>query len=231
MMLSTRFAIAVLFSSLLAAWPAARTLAADDVMYVTDQFEITMRSGTSTANSIIRMLKSGEPVTVLERDLASQYSLVRSADGKQGYVLSRYLDDQPSAREQLASMQKILQERGERISTLQGEISELKRSLESEQADNQALGASLKSTEQELSEVRDATRDSLEIIEQNKRLQTVVDELREEKAALAAANAELGDTTRQDWFVRGGAVSLIAFLVGIIVTRIRWRKKDSWGSY
>jgi len=231
MMFPTRFAIAVLISMLLTAWPAARALAADDVMYVTDQFEITMRSGTSTSNSIIRMLKSGEPVTVLERDLASQYSLVRSADGKQGYVLSRYLVDQPAAREQLASMQKILQERGERISKLQGEIAELQRSLESEKADNQALGASLQSTEQELSEVRDATSDSLEIIEQNKRLQGLVDELRQEKAALTATNAELGDTTRQDWFVRGGAVSLIAFLVGIIVTRIRWRKKDSWGSY
>jgi len=230
-MLSTRFAIAALISTLCAVWPMQRASAADDVMYVTDQFEITMRSGTSTANSIIRMLKSGEPVTVLEKDLASQYSLVVSQDGKQGYVLSRYLTAEPAAREQLASMQQILEERDARISKLQGEIVDLKRSLESEKTDNQTLGASLKSTEAELSQVRDATRDSLEIIEKNKRLQSVVDQLREEKAALAATNAELGDTTRQDWFVRGGAVSLIAFLVGIIVTRIRWRKKDSWGSY
>ena len=67
MMRSTRYVIAVLFSSLLAAWPATRACAADDVMYVTDQFEITMRSGTSTANSIIRMLRSGEPVTARRR--------------------------------------------------------------------------------------------------------------------------------------------------------------------
>ena len=31
--------------------------------------------------------------------------------------------------------------------------------------------------------------------------------------------------------VRGGAVSLIAFVIGILVTRIRWKKRDSWGSY
>ncbi len=229
MMISKRIVTAALLSSLMLTWPHAR--AAGEVMYVTDQFEVTMRSGTSTANSIVRMLKSGEPVTVIEHDLASKYSLVLSADGKQGYVISRYLDEQPSAREQLATLQQRLQERGERISALQGEIAELQQSLERETADKQALGMSLETTEQQLSEVRAATSDTLEVIEQNKRLQVVVDDLREEKAALVAANAELGDTTRQDWFVRGGAVSLIAFLVGIIVTRIRWRKQDSWGSY
>jgi SH3 domain protein len=231
MMFSTRFATVLLISSLLAAWPASRALAADEVMYVTDTFEVTMRSGTSTANSIIRMLKSGEAVTVVEQDLASQYSLVLSADGKQGYVLSRYLTAEPAAREQLAGMRQSLQERGERIAALQDEIAQLQQALEREQADNQTLGASLRTTEQQLAEVRDATRDSLEIIEQNKRLQNLLDDLSAEKAALSAANAELGDTTRQDWFMRGAAVSLIAFLIGILVTRIRWRKKDSWGSY
>lgn len=230
-MLSIRFAIVLLFSSMLAALPAVRAFAADEVMYVTDVFEITMRSGTSTANSIIRLLKSGEQVTVLERDLASQYSLVRSTDGKQGYVLSRYLIDQPSAREQLASLQQRLQEREASIAELRDEIAGLQQTLEQEQAEKQALGESLSTTEQQLSDVRTATQDTLEVIEQNKRLQSVVDELREEKAILTAVNAELGDTTRQDWFVRGGAVTLIAFLVGILVTRIRWRKKDSWGSY
>jgi SH3 domain protein len=230
-MFSTRFATVLLISSLLAAWPAAYARAADEVMYVTDTFEVTMRSGTSTANSIIRILKSGEPLTVVEHDLASQYSLVRSADGKQGYVLSRYLATEPSAREQLADMRQSLQERDERIAALQGEIAQLQQTLEREQADNQTLGTSLRTTEEQLADVRDATRDSLEIIEQNQRLQTVVDELSAEKAALSAANAELGDTTRLDWFMRGGAVSLIAFLIGILVTRIRWRKQDSWGSY
>jgi SH3 domain protein len=58
-----------------------------------------------------------------------------------------------------------------------------------------------------------------------------VDELRLEKAELSETVAELTDSTRLDWFLRGGAVSLIAFIIGIVVTRIRWKKQDSWGSY
>ena len=59
----------------------------------------------------------------------------------------------------------------------------------------------------------------------------MVEQLREEKAQLTEVNAELSDSTKLDWFIRGGAVSLIAFVIGILVTRIRWKKQDSWGSY
>lgn len=222
-----RFTKIILLSILLG---SGQALAAD-TMYVTDVFEVTMRSGTSTANSIVRMLQSGEAVTVLERDLVSKYSLVQSSDGKQGYVISRFLEDQPSARERLAALETRFEQQSQRVETQQARIAELDQALEQEQADNQTLASTLRASEQELAEVRSAAQDTLNIVEQNKRLQSVVDELRQEKTALTEANSELGDSTRQDWFVRGGAVSLIAFLVGIVVTRIRWRKQDSWGSY
>jgi len=79
----------------------AGPLAAAEIRYITDEFEITMRSGTSTANNIVRMLQSGEAVTVLERDLVSKYSLVETEDNKKSYVLSRFLMAQPAARQSL----------------------------------------------------------------------------------------------------------------------------------
>jgi SH3 domain protein len=48
---------------------------------------------------------------------------------------------------------------------------------------------------------------------------------------LTDENATLKDSTRMDWFIRGAAVSLVAFLIGILMTRIRWKKQESWGSY
>jgi len=202
-----------------------------ETKYITDEFEITMRSGTSTANSIVRMLRSGEPVTVIEEDLASQYSLVETAGGKQGYVLSRFLMDIPAARQRLEQLEASYAQQQTRVAEQSSRITELNQALERENNDNQALKTTLRASEQELAQVREAAQDTLNILEQNKRLQTVVEQLREEKAQLTDANAELSDSTRLDWFVRGGAVSLIAFIVGIVVTRIRWRKQDSWGSY
>ena len=210
---------------------AAPSLHAAEVKYVTDVFEVTMRSGTSTSNSIVRLLASGQAVTVLESDLASQYSLVEIEDGKQGYVLTRFLEDSPSAREILQGLRIKFDQQQLRLDEQQTEAAQLKQSLQQEQTDSQALKTTLSASEQELSEVRDAAQNTLNILEQNKRLQTVVDQLREEKTLLSDTNAELSDSTQIDWFVRGAAVSLFAFIIGILVTRIRWRKKDSWGSH
>ena len=210
---------------------AVSTGTAAEQKYVTDNFEVTLRSGTSTANSIVSLLKSGEPVTLLESDPETQYSLVETEDGKQGYVLSRFLVDEPAARARLAELQQTHAQQGETVTNQAGEIDQLREALEREQSDTEALKTALRASEQELSQVREAAQNALNILEQNERLQTVVEQLREEKSELSATNAELSDSTRMDWFIRGAGVSLIAFVIGILVTRIRWRKQDSWGSY
>ena len=215
----------------LAFYFATGPLYAATTRYITDEFEVTMRSGTSTSNSIVRMLQSGEAVTVLEEDLAAQYSLVETASGKQGYVLTRFLMPIPSARERLVGLEARFEQQKTRLDEQSSEIAELKQSLSKEKSDNNALTTTLRASERELSEVRTAAQDTLSIQDQNKRLQTVVDQLRQEKTELTETVAELTDSTRLDWFLRGGAVSLIAFIIGILVTRIRWKKQDSWGSY
>ena len=199
--------------------------------YITDEFEVTMRSGTSTSNSIVKMLESGAAVTVLDEDLASQYSLVQSEDGKQGYVLSRFLMDEPAARQTLAALEQRYAEQQSRLDAQADEIRGLETALAQAREDNEALKNTLRASEQELSGVRNAAANTLEILDQNKQLQSVVAQLQQEQARLVEENSELRDTTRLDWFIRGGAVSLIAFVIGILVTRIRWRKQDSWGSY
>lgn len=199
--------------------------------YITDEFEVTMRSGTSTSNSIVKMLKSGAPVTVLDEDLASQYSLVEAEDGKQGYVLSRFLMERPAARQSLEVLEQKFAAQQARVDAQTDEIRGLEAELAQARADNEALKNTLRASEQELSSVRNAAAETLEILEQNKQLQSVVGQLQQEQSRLVEENSELRDTTRMDWFIRGGAVSLIAFVIGILVTRIRWRKQDSWGSY
>ena len=206
-------------------------LAAAEIKYITDEFEVTMRSGTSTSNSIVRMLKSGESVTVLEEDLVSKYSLVETSENRKGYILSRFLVNEPSARQSLQELETGFEQQQTRIGDQRAQIEDLTQKLEQEQTDNIALKNTLLSSEQELSEVRDAAENALNILDRNKTLQATVEQLNTDKAQLSDENMALKDTTKLDWFIRGGAVSLIAFVIGILVTRIRWRKQDSWGSY
>lgn len=199
--------------------------------YITDEFEVTMRSGTSISNSIVRMLKSGQSVTVLEEDLASRYSLVEIEGGKKGYVLNRYLVDTVSARKRLENLQIAADKQKSSIASLRTDVKRLESDLNLEQTDNEALKNTLLSSESELSMVKDAASNTLDIMAKNESLESVVRQLRGNNLILSEENAALKDTTKLDWLVRGAGVSLVAFFIGILVTRIRWRKQDSWGSY
>lgn len=227
----TQSRLVVSIIAILATFLSSPAAFAQSTKYISDVFEVTMRSGTSTANSIVKILRSGESVLVLEEDLASQYSLVESSDGKKGYVLSRFLDDIPSARERLAELQIISDQQKQINSELRAEIEQLKSIIDKEKTDNEALKNTLLASENELEKVRLASENTLNILEDNNRLKTIVATLREEKKALTDENSALKDSTEIDWFMRGAIFFLVAFLLGIIVTRIRWRKQDSWGSY
>jgi SH3 domain protein len=58
-------------------------------MYVTDVLKVTLRTGPSTENKIIKIIESGQRLEVLKP--GEQWSLVRLFDGKEGWILNRYL--------------------------------------------------------------------------------------------------------------------------------------------
>jgi len=200
-------------------------------MYITDEFEVTLRSGTSTSNEILMLLKSGQAVTVLEEDPVSQYSLVKIDNDKQGYVLSRYLVDVPSAKQRLASLQQATAVQKQENQSLQAEISILQSDLANQLASNENLKGTLQVTEEELARISVAAENTLDIIEKNRTMKATIAGLKQQQSLLSEENSILKDSTRMDWFVRGAAVSLIAFLIGILITRIRWKKQESWGAY
>jgi len=93
------------------------------------------------------------------------------------------------------------------------------------------LRSKLNQTENELDDLKAATHDTLLIIQQNDTLKNRINELETDKRQLVDENTNYKDSTAMDWFIRGASVSLVAFLLGIIVTRIRWKKRDSWSNY
>jgi len=202
-----------------------------ETRYVTDQFEITLRTGSSVSNSILAMLRSGQAVTLIEEDAETKYSLVQTADGKKGYVLSRYLDKQPAGREQAARLKDISDKQRNQIEKLNNELNQQRLAKQHDEAMIDELQSSLNRTEQELNDLQESTRDTVRILKQNESLQLRINDLDSRIKVLSDENASYKDRTAMDWFVRGAAVSLIAFLLGILVTRIRWKKRDSWSSY
>ena len=68
------------------------TVVQAETMYVDDIVKITVRTGPGIAHKISAMIKSGESVEVLKpEEPEKDWSLVRITNGKEGWVLSRFL--------------------------------------------------------------------------------------------------------------------------------------------
>ena len=198
--------------------------------YISDQLEVTLRSGKSTSHSIIRMLRSGTPVEVLDQDKDSGYTLVR-AQGKEGWVLTRYLMTRPVARDQLAEAQKKLAElelANRKMTTAMQALTQEKGSIEK---DRSSMEENYRKTSQELAEIKRTASSALAIDSENKDLKSRLVALERNMQTLQQENESLKDRTARDWFMVGAGVLLLGILAGLIIPRIRWRKKSSWDTF
>jgi len=62
---------------------------AGQTVYVDDRLEVMLRTGKGTAFQILRVLPSGTPLELLKAD--GDYTQVRTSQGVEGWVLSRFL--------------------------------------------------------------------------------------------------------------------------------------------
>ncbi len=204
-------------------------IASAETRYVTDVFQVTLRSGKSTQNEIVRMLPSGSAVSVLETDTKSGYTRVKTQSGKEGYVLTRYLMDLPSARARLSRAETKLAENEQNLNKIREQlklVSSKKQELENER---KQLSEQNKKTSKQLSEIKQVSSNAIKLSSENQRLKKQVGENEREIQFLQQENASLQDRSNRDWFMVGALVVVASMILGILMTRIRWKKKSSWG--
>jgi SH3 domain protein len=199
--------------------------------WVTDQFEITLRSGPSTNNQILLMVDSGTELEVLARDSESGYTQVRSQGGTEGWVLTRYLMNERSAREQLQALTSQLTNATSRGSSLDSQLQAIRGEYDTANSRIETLEREKSEVEQELAELKRTAANVLAINEQNKALteqltaaQIRADTLEQENRALS------GQTTRY-WFLAGALVLFAGMLLGIWLPRVRWQRRSRYDRF
>ena len=94
-----------------------------------------------------------------------------------------------------------------------------------------SLDSESRKVSQELAEIKRTASSALAIDTENKELKTRVVSLERQLQTLQQENEGLKDRTARDWFMVGAAVVLLGIIVGLIIPRIRWRKKSSWDTF
>lgn len=205
--------------------------AAAETRYVSDMMEVTMRSGKGTGYGITRMLRSGTAVQVLEIDKQTGYSKVRTDNGREGWVLSRFLMNEQAARERLTASEKNLTKLeldNRKLTTTIAAITDEKKLLMKNLGD---LEAETRSVSQELAEIKRTASSALAIDSQNKDLKSRLVLLERQLQTIRKENEGLKESTARDWFMIGAAVLLLGIIIGLIIPKIRFRKKSSWNTF
>lgn len=216
----------VLGATLLLVQPASA-----ETTYVTDQCEITLRTGESTRNKILRMLKSGDQLTVLGTNSDSGYTHVRTRGGKEGYVLTRLLDNQPVARDRLQAAEQKLADFKAGMGTAAQDLERVSAERDQLIAQAEAMNSENERLSAELEEIRRAAANTLAINDENAKLNKRIIGMERELQASQLEAESLRDKTARDWFVAGAGVIILGILIGLIAPRIRVRRKSSWDSF
>jgi len=207
---------------------------AKNVQYVSDQLTIPMRTGTTTSHKILKFLKSGMAVDVQEMSADQKHARVvlLEDETKMGWVETRLLMPEASAREQLVKLNQRNQDLKARSSELKKELKELSNQNAELQKVQGQLEDKIQELENTLARLKTSAANPIRIAEENEQLKELLNTQRDKNIELVSENAFLADQSIKQWFMIGGAVSIGSLILGLLITRISWRKKSSWaGSF
>lgn len=207
---------------------AAVLPAVAESVWVSDQFEVLLRTGPSTEHAIRLTMTSGTELEVLESDAESGYTRVRTLAGTEGWVLTRYLMPEAPARQQLERLTSQLTNANTRGSTMSSQLDTIRtqydeatRTIANLERNNAALQA-------ELEEIKSTSANAISIDRQNKDLRQQLTDAEIKVSILQQENQELASQKTRNWFLAGALVLLAGIILGIWLPRIRWQRRSRY---
>jgi len=205
---------------------AAGTCQAQTTRYVTDSLRLEARSGPSLDNRILRMLESGTRVEVLEeRDGWSRIEL----DGDEAWILSRFLMDQPAARARLEAAVAARDEALSRAASLREELERSVDTIAALEEERDALAERLEAVAAELAELQRTAASSVALAEENERLQAQTSAMQIDLQSLREDLLLAQRRREREWFLAGAGVLLGGMVLGLVIPKIRWKRRRGWG--
>jgi SH3 domain protein len=209
---------------------SASAMVAAQTRYVTDDFKVMLRTGPSVQNKIVDSLNSGTRLEVLREDAGNGHSQVQTSNGKIGYVLTRFLSDNRSARSRLKYLESQLKQ-------LRSKPGELQALLVTSQDENQLLiTQNTQLTNQyaeaskELEQIKAVSADAVNLSQRSAKLEIEVQQLLLQLDDIRIQNEVLKDQSAKRWFVLGVGAILVGLLLGWILSIAQRPRRQSWGA-
>ncbi len=196
--------------------------------YVKDELWLPLRTGPGQEYRIIKSLQSGEHLIFIEQPEDSDYTKVKTDKGDEGFVLTRFLDDEPVAKEKLILAQRELESVREQLQQAEQQRDDLQQQLSSTSNSSESLQQQNTELQQELNRITAISDNALALDEKAKKLTLRNQDLEIQVEALTAENAQLRDDNRYTYLIYGGGLVVIGIFAGLVLPALRSKRSSSW---
>lgn len=217
-------------TSLIVVLLTALSAHAEEIRYISDEFEVPLRTGKSFQNKILKNLATGTKIEVLEVDGETGYSMARTSDGTEGWIESRFLSAEPVAKTRLQAAEGQIQSLRQQVTELKNSLNEVSKEKSNLEKESSSTSKSKIQLEKELENIRKVSVNQIAIAEENESLKTQLLNIRREMQAIQQENITLQDKGARDWFLIGAGVCVGGIILGLVLPNVRFKRKSSWGS-
>jgi SH3 domain protein len=203
------------------------SIAAAKTGYVSDEMVVTIRSGQGNHTPIIKTIKSGERIEVLE-ETTTGYSRIKSADGTEGWVRTQFLSDEPAAAQKLAKLQEKFTQLDSSNQTLKKDNKDLRADKTKLEESVAKLQADLANAQKDLSHLGKVASNPIQLDKENKELHEKFTAVNNELEMLRNEHQVVKDRSRQNWFIAGAGVIILGMAIGLLLPKLRFKRKDRW---
>lgn len=183
--------------------------------YVSDALKTSLRIAPGSDKKVIRMVKAGEKVTVVET--LEFWSKVVLSDGTQGYMMNQALSDEPSKASQIKELQNKFDTLNESYTTLQSQFEKMEKENKSLRAAVATTGKGGPEIEKEYRELKNNASYYLKIKDEYAKLKSELDVKTQEADRLNDVVSE----KHIYWFLSGAGVLLFGIFLGYSLKKKR----------
>jgi len=197
--------------------------AAAEKRYVSDRLEVVVRSGSSPKYRVISVVKADQEVEAIKYE--GDYAFVKTARGKEGWMLKRYLTSEtPKATviNEYKYKLKMLKEKG---SGSERKMLELLESVKTLKKTNKEQEETLKALEKNYQDLKSGSANFLKLKREQKELEKKLEANSQKLSDTMSENKELKSQTKIKWFMAGVSAILIGFILGSWLQSLRSKRR------
>ncbi|GAA6133798.1 hypothetical protein NBRC116188_05870 [Oceaniserpentilla sp. 4NH20-0058] len=215
--------ISLFILSLLVLYPAVA-----EKRYVSDELWINLRSGPAEDFRILKTLKSGSHLQFIEATEDKKYTKVTTDKGLEGWVLTRFIQDEPISLEKLILTKRELEKNKTDLSNLQKKYNETKKELASANRNAGTLSDDKAKQAKELEYIKKVSANAINLDKKNQELLEQGEQLKISVDTLRAENERLQSSKDLNYILMGGGLILLGLFLGWLLPKLSGRRSDTW---